>query len=136
MERLRYKKTTQDISVNKYLSIYPYLLLFKSTTVEKCSWKIVFLGNICLLFHMLFFPTKFLKNICRFFLAIGLLLSATLLKVEVLHRLVSYRNNTWQKCQLFSCSHRDLFLEVASVRPLCSKCLKIICEVFKTIKLG
>ena len=67
MERLRYKKTTQDISVNKYLSIYPYLLLFKSTTVEKCSWKIVFLGNICLLFHMLFFPAKFLKNICRFF---------------------------------------------------------------------
>ena len=61
------KKLLQDISVSKYLSIYPYLLLFKSITVEKCSWKIEYLENICLLFHMLFFPAKSLKNICRFF---------------------------------------------------------------------
>ena len=43
---------------------------------------------------MLFFPQCLRKNVVEFFTAIVLLLSATLLKFEVLNRRASNRNNT------------------------------------------
>ena len=90
--------------------------------------------KISVYFSRCFFPTKSLKNVCRdFYSNCTSAVSNFTLKAEVLHRLISSRNNTQQRCQSFSCSHGNLFLKVAGVRPLCSKCLKNICELFKNI---
>ena len=88
------KKLLQDICVSKHLSIYPYILLFKSTGVQRSSRKIVAPENICLLLQMLFPPQSIWKISVEIFTAIVFLLSETLRKVEVLHRIVSSGDNT------------------------------------------
>ena len=89
LESSRYRKTTLDISVSDHLSIYAYLFLFKSKAIE------CFLENI-VPENMFSFPDLFFSHIVfvKCFTAIVLVLSATLLKVEVLNRLASNRNNT------------------------------------------
>ena len=92
IESLGTQKLPNDISVSKHLSIYTHLFSFNSTAVERCSWKMLFL-EICFLFQMLFSPQCLRKKFVEFFTAILLLLSATLIEVEVLNRLASNRNN-------------------------------------------
>ena len=135
IESLRYRKTTQ-----RYFCFQTALNLCISFSFQFNSRREVFLENIVpenmFSFPDAFFSLQYLrKTFVEFFTAIVLLLSATFLKVKVLNRLASNRNNTQQRCQSFSSSHRNFFLKVAGARRLCW-CLKNICEVFKNIMLG
>ena len=147
-----YQKFVNDFLFAKEIAIPQQELMFlklekahhREFEVQKNYSKTFVFPNISQSIHIFYFSSQqaqrgllgkqlFLKISVEIFTAIVLLLSATLLKVEVLHRLISSRNNT-QQCQSFSCSHRNLFLKVAGVRPLYSKCLKNLCELFTNIK--